>query len=126
MLNLNSAEGRTDPRAFSLASLGGGGAHGVNGGHHQKNPHRQGQGHGQGQGDAIGGSGRGPRSGAHDSGVSANTPSSSHSRVLYDLVALVQHSGGLEHGHYTCFARDDNSGGCLGGGGEVGRSGPSG
>lgn len=117
MIDLNSAEGRADSRAFSLASLGGGGAHGVNGGHHPKNPHRQ------GQGDAIGGSGRGPRSGAHDSGVSANTPSS-HSRVLYDLVALVQHSGGLEHGHYTCFAKDDNSGGCLGGGGE--RSGPCG
>lgn len=31
--------------------------------------------------------------------------------VLYDLVGLVQHTGGLEHGHYTAYARDDGSGG---------------
>lgn len=30
--------------------------------------------------------------------------------VLYDLVGLVQHTGGLEHGHYTSYTRDDGSG----------------
>lgn len=37
--------------------------------------------------------------------------------VLYDLVGLVQHTGGLEHGHYTCFTRDDDTGKHGGGGG---------
>lgn len=48
--------------------------------------------------------------------VSANGAASSPvgvvpspSPVLYDLVGLVQHTGGLDQGHYTSYAKDDGS-----------------
>ena len=42
---------------------------------------------------------------SHQGGRGVASPSP----VLYDLVGLVQHTGGLEHGHYTSNARDDGS-----------------
>lgn len=48
--------------------------------------------------------------------VSANGATSSPlgivpspSPLLYDLVGLVQHTGGLDQGHYTSYAKDDGS-----------------
>lgn len=48
---------------------------------------------------------------SHHAAAGASAASASVKRpVLYDLVGLVQHTGGLEHGHYTCYTRDDGTG----------------
>lgn len=68
----------------------------MGGAQNHKNPHVAGVG------------GRSSRSGVQESSSSGHV--GPPPRILYDLVAVVQHTGGLEHGHYTCFARDDGSG----------------
>lgn len=70
---------------------------------------------------SVGGGGGGGGSGYDGNGYSHNHHGSAAPApkppVLYDLVGVVQHTGGLEHGHYTTYSRDDDTGEREGGGG---------
>lgn len=95
-----------DAHRKSSTRRGGGGSPdggGYNGG---------GGGHGNGYGYGYGGGGSTATAAAAAASESAAATFSPPlpAPVLYDLVGLVQHTGGLEHGHYTSYTRDDGSG----------------
>eukprot|EP00903_Cladosiphon_okamuranus_P013693 g12750.t1 len=60
-------------------------------------------------GGYFGGSTATAAAAAASESVAATFAPSLPAPVLYDLVGLVQHTGGLEHGHYTSYTRDDGS-----------------
>lgn len=85
-------------------------ASGVSGGDaHRKSAVRRGSASPDGGGYYGGGSATAAAAAAAESVAAAFSPSSP-APVLYDLVGLVEHTGGLEHGHYTSYTRDDGSG----------------
>lgn len=61
-------------------------------------------------GGYFGGSTATAAAAAASENVAATFAPSLPAPVLYDLVGLVEHTGGLEHGHYTSYTRDDGSG----------------
>lgn len=93
-------------------------AGGSGGDAHRKSSLRRGSGSPDGGGYYYGGStATAAAVAAAESAAAAFSPTSP-APVLYDLVGLVQHTGGLEHGHYTSYTRDEGSGTRGGGGGE--------
>ncbi|CAM9992041.1 unnamed protein product, partial [Ectocarpus sp. 8 AP-2014] len=84
-------------------------ASGTSGGDaHRKSSVRRGSASPDGGGYYGGGSATAAAAAAAESVAAAFSPSSP-APVLYDLVGLVEHTGGLEHGHYTSYTRDDGS-----------------
>lgn len=84
-------------------------AGGSGGDAHRKASIRRGGGSPDG-GGYYGGSTATAAAAAASESVAATFAPSLPAPVLYDLVGLVQHTGGLEHGHYTSYTRDDGSG----------------
>ncbi|CAN0122008.1 unnamed protein product, partial [Ectocarpus fasciculatus] len=84
-------------------------ASGTSGGDaHRKSAVRRGSASPDGGGYYGGGPATAAAAAAAESVAAAFSPSSP-APVLYDLVGLVEHTGGLEHGHYTSYTRDDGS-----------------
>lgn len=97
-------------RKSSIRRGGGGGGGSPDGGGYYGGG--GGGGHGYGYGGGGSSTAAAAAAAASESVAAAFSPSLP-APVLYDLVGLVQHTGGLEHGHYTSYTRDDGSGKCF-------------
>lgn len=103
-LSDHAAESSVNQRAPAAAGGSGGDAH------RKSSIRRTGGGGSPDGGGYFGSSTATAAAAAASESVAATLSPSLPAPVLYDLVGLVQHTGGLEHGHYTSYTRDDGSG----------------
>lgn len=109
--DLDASRWLSDHAAESSANQRGPAGGGSGGDAHRKSSVRRTGGGGSPDGGGYyGGSTATAAAAAASESVAAAFAPSLPAPVLYDLVGLVQHTGGLEHGHYTSYTRDDGSG----------------